>query len=233
MGHVKVIPATPDGLLKDVRVIAFHGHLHADATPARCGPILADADDCMLRIVEARPAADGFDVMVEVAHPPLAADGELPGHGTRVGPWQARLDHHIVVLGPSEIDRVDRLKRRSELAEPPTVERFVRWLMVGQGRSDDLPCERLKDAVAWYCSKQESFALFHRIHGVAEDEFFETARLFRSARPGATRRLEDASWWLSRAALGKEDIYRAAAGLRRAGSTSWRTMLREGLRLPT
>lgn len=232
MSEVKIIHADSEGVLEGVRVIALHGHLHPTETPARYSPVYVDDENCLLRIVDVHSAAHGFDVQVEIARPPLPQTGELPGHATRVGPWQARLHRHVVVVGPSEIERAERLKPRSALGEPPTVESFVRWLLTDRDPGGKLECQHLQGAAIWYCSKAESFALFERIHAVVQDEFWGAARLLLNKRPGARARLEEASWWLSRAAVSDQDIYRAAEGLRRAGSPDWRIMLREGLRLP-
>ena len=234
MSGVKIVRADREGALEGVRVIGLQGHLHPTETPARCAPVYVDAEGCLLRIVEPRAAAHGFDVLVETVGPPIPETGELPGHGTRVGPWPARLEHHVVVVGPSEIDRAERLKPRSVLGEPGSIERFVRWLLTGGDPSGKLACQRFEDAnaAAWYCSKAESFALFERIHGLVQDELFQAARLFKADRPGARARLDEASWWLSRAATSDDDIYRAAEGLRRSGSLDWKAMLEEGLRLP-
>jgi hypothetical protein len=231
MGNVKVIRANNEGLIEGVRVIALHGHLHPTETPARYSPVYVDDANYHLRIVDIRTAPHGFDVVVETARPPLPETGELPGHATRVGPWQARLHWHAVVVGPSEIERAERMKPRSALGEPPTVERFVHSLLTGRDLSGKLDIQRVQGAAIWYCSKAESFALWKRIHGVVQDEFFEAAQLFLDRRPGARTRLEEVSWWLSRAAIEDQDIYRAAAGLKRAGSSDWRIMLREGLRI--
>jgi hypothetical protein len=231
MGEVKVIHANNEGLVEGARIIAFHGHLHATETPARYAPVYVDSEHCLLRIVDVSTRADGFEVRVETAGPPLPETGSLPGHATRIGPWRARLDHHVVVVGPSEIDRAERLKPHSVLGEPASVESFVHWLLTGRDPTAKLECQRIQGAAVWYCSKVESLALFERIHGVVQDEFFEAAQLFHENRPGARARLEEVSFWLSRAAIGDQDIYRAAAGLRRAASPDWRIMLREGLRL--
>lgn len=230
MSEIRTIHANRDGSLPGVRVIGLHGHLHATETPSRAAPVLVDAHNCLLRVVEVRPVEERLTVRTETAGPPLPGSGDLPGHGTRVGPWPAVVGHHVVILGPSEIERSERLERRSALNEPRSVPRFVRWLLSG-AVPGDLTCQRIQSAVVWYCSKAESFALFERIHSVVQDELFEAIRRFKAGRPGASAELEDVAFWLSRAATGDQDIYRAAAALRRSGSQDFRVMLREGLRL--
>jgi hypothetical protein len=226
MSGVRTIQATADGALPGIQVIAFHGHLHADATPGRCGPVYADVERCLLRIVEARPSRAGFDVRVETARPPLPKQGPLPGYATPIGPWQARLDDHVVVVGPAEIAQVHRLRARSVREEPPGVERFVRWLRSGQERDVDLACERIEGAAAWYCTRAESFALFERIRRVVLDDFFH------AVRAGSAEAIEEHAWWLSRAAIADDDIWLAGAALRRVNSLDWEVVIREGLHPP-
>lgn len=236
MGKTHVIHAKVDGELSGVRVIGFHGEFDVGMTPARFAPVYVDADNCLLRIVEVHPAkatgagdGQGYDVRVEIAHPPLSDRGELPGYGTRVGPWLARLEDHVILLGPSEIRQARRLKPPAMSAEPPTVEKFIRWLPSNQAtRPDGITCQRLDlvKAVVWYCSKAESSALWERIQRMVEEE------LFKAVTSGNRDAIELVSWWLSRAAVTQQDIFLAAAGLRRVASPTWKVMIREGLRLP-
>lgn len=230
MSKRRRIRADRDGLLPGVRVIGLHGHLHPTETPARSAPVLVDEQDCLLRVLEVRPVEEGFDVEIETAGPPIPASGDLPGHGTRVGPWPAIVGHHVVVVGPGEIERAERLEPRSVLGEPSRVARFVRWLLTG-GDPGEISCQKVQNTAVWYCSKAESFALFERIHSVVQDELFDAMARLKAERPGARSHVEDVAFWLSRAATGDQDIYRAAAALRRCGSQDWRVMLREGLRL--
>lgn len=232
MSEIKILRADLEGKLGGVQVIAVHGYLHPTESPARCGPVYADHAHSLLRFVEKRPVQGGIDVVVEIAHPPLPETGDLPGHGTRIGPWPARLDNHVVMLGPAELKHVDELKPPARGKEPPTVERFVRWLRTDRTKNDELQCEEVQGAALWYCSALESAAVFDRIHAVVQDELFRAARAAKAGAPGSRVLLENASWWLSRASRTDADIYRAAAGLRRAASNHWRLMLREGLRKP-
>jgi hypothetical protein len=232
---VKTVRANHDGVLEGVRVVGLHGHIHPKATPARRAPVLVDDDSRLLRIVEVRRDADGADVLVETAETPIQEDGELPGEGTRVRPaWRARLDASIVVVGKEEIDRVDQLVPKQVLREPSTIERFIGWLRAKGEPPEGLACQRFEaaNAAVWYCSKPESFTLFERIERVAQDELFRAAQLLIEKHPDARTLLEERSWWLQRARTKDEDIYLAAAGLKRVGSPHWRAMLREGLRKP-
>lgn len=228
---MKTLRATREGTIDGVSVLGFHGRMHPKATPARRGPVFADGERHLLRIVEVRRDAEGANVVVETAGAPLPEAGELPGDGTRVSPpWSARLDHVVVVLGAAEIERADQLQPASALREPPAVQRFVEWLLRDGPPAGDLACQRLDGAAVWYCSKPEAHALFQRIHGLVVGELYRAAQLLVDKRQGARVKLEEASWWLSRAALDDGDIYLAAAGLERAGSPAWLPMLRKGLR---
>ncbi len=204
---MKTLRATREGMIDGVSVVGFHGRPHPKATPARRGPVLVDGERHLLRIVEVNQDAQGANVVVETAGPPLAEAGELPGDGTRVSPpWPARLDHAFVVLGPAEMGRADELRQASVLREPPAVQRFVDWLGGDGAPEGDLACQRVDGAAAWYCSKAEAHALFQRVHGLVVGEIDQAAQLLVDRQPRARVRLEEASWWLSRAALGDDDI---------------------------
>jgi hypothetical protein len=56
--------------------------------------------------------------------------------------------------------------------------------------------------------------------------------LFRAVAEERARDVLEASWWLSRAAFTDEDLYLAAAGLKRAGSPHAESMLRAMLQEP-
>jgi hypothetical protein len=226
MSRINHIQVPENAELPGVRVIGFQGELHADMTPARRGPIYVDAENRLLRIVSVQRTASGHDARVETTDPPLPHVGILPGYGTRLGPWSARLDDQLILLGPSELGIARRLKARAGREEPPNVEQFVRWLATSSSPPKELTCQRIGDGAAWYCSRAEGFALWERLHRVVQQEFF------KAVCAGKIDDLEDASWWLSRATLSPTDMYLAATGLRRAASADWRVLLREGLRLP-
>ena len=71
MSGARTIQATADGALPGIQVIAFHGHLHSDATPGdagSCTPTLRAASCGSSKPV---PPGAGYDVQVEAARPPL------------------------------------------------------------------------------------------------------------------------------------------------------------------
>jgi hypothetical protein len=225
MGHIHA-PST--GELPGVHVIGFHGRVASEMTPARRGPVYADDRSRLLRIVQIKPGIEGgYDVWTESVGSVSAETGTLPGVGTRVGPWPARLDDSIVILGPSEVRHAYRMTPRTLRREPPSVEKFVQWLRSPvQAPPEGLTCQRLEEMVAWYCSKAESFALWQRIHRIVEEEFF------KAVTAGDRDAIERTSFWLSRAMIAPQDIYLAGAGLRRVASPLWKVLVREGLRLP-
>jgi len=226
MSRIKLIHVPESGELPGVRVIGFQGELHADMTPARRGPIYVDADTRLLRIVSVQRTGSGYEAQVETTDPPLPEVGKLPGYGIRLGPWQARLDDQLILLGPREIGIARRLKARAGREEPPNIEKLVQWLAGSSAPPKELTCQRIETSAAWYCSRVEGFALWERLHRVVQQDFF------KAVRAGKTDDLEDTSWWLSRTTISPTDMYLAATGLRRAASPDWRVLLREGLRLP-
>ena len=70
------------------------------------GAVYVDENDRPLRIIEVKKPKvrrlrgdAGPDVAVEIVSDRIAPDAPLPGVGTRVGPWDARLDDYIVIVG--------------------------------------------------------------------------------------------------------------------------------------
>jgi hypothetical protein len=80
--------------------------------------------------------------------------------------------------------------------------------------------------VAWYCPEDEAHALWLAI--------LREARLatFHAFAGGQSQSLEEAAWWLSRAALLDDDLYLAAACLKHAGSPHAEAMLQAMLETP-
>jgi hypothetical protein len=187
--------------------------------------VYTDETDRLVHIIEATPDGAGFSVLIErgTAAP---KNEPLPGVGTRVGPWNARLGYRIVMVGPEECSRAQELKALLRSSAPPRVSRFLDWLSSLAQASDELECEVISDSNlrAWHCTPEEGLSLWQCIRRVAEKQVFRAAA---SSDPGA---LEDASWWLWRAAVVQEDIFLAAAGLERAGSPHAQMLLREGAR---
>ena len=67
----------------------------------------------------------------------------------------------------------------------------------------------------WYCSAEDNHSLLQTIA--------EEARAALLYEQDGT---EDNAWWLQRAAVSDEDIVMAVAGLRLAGSSVWREVLK-------
>jgi hypothetical protein len=223
MDRTSIVQVLPDRQLPGVQIVGFHGKVGAEQTPARRGPVLADAEGRLLRVLRDRVSASGRrELLIETEREPLPPD-ELPGDGTRLSPVPARLGDYVAIVGEREQSRCDRLTLRAGRDEPPRVARFVSWLRGDEACSVELTCERVGEVVAWCCAPEEAFALWRRIQAVAEEELFRALQDDKYA-------LIAASFWLSRAKVTDQDIYLAAAGLKRAGSPHWRSMLRAGAR---
>lgn len=222
-----------DGLLPGLCVIGHHGRLGQDQTPARRGAVLADAAGHIVDPRETRPARTRKGAPTgkrEVALERIGRvgpDGELPGIGTRIGPWPARLDHYVVLLGERELRCVDRIARaEAARSEPARVREVLRWLAGSEARSDQLTCERLGGLIAWYCSEDEAFALWTQIQPVAREDLF-------AVRRSGNQEIINAAYWLTRAAMSDADIYLAVAAMRGAGYSHWRTVLEGGVQRAT
>src|SRR5687768_16497877 len=107
---------SPRDEVPGVQVIGFHGEVDAAHTPARRAPILADGEGWLVRLVASRDesgegSSDARQVRVQFERGSLQveAKGPLPGVGTRVGPWPARLGYTVVLLGQTELRAAARL----------------------------------------------------------------------------------------------------------------------------
>ncbi|MFS8065575.1 MAG: hypothetical protein ACMG6S_04305 [Byssovorax sp.] len=223
-----LIDVQADGLVPGLTVVGFHGAMAADETPAKLGPVYANAAGRLTRIVEVGPtrATPIHRMRIESFEPPLADGGPLPGNGTRIGPWSARLGNVVMAIGPYEQRKVAELRRYASTHGTPPVERFIEWFANHELRSEDLQCERQNEIALWCCTAGDGFALLKCVHHVVKDAFFAAVRSQSSAD------MEETAWWLSRAAVDDHDIYLAGAALRRMDSPAWELLVREGLHLP-
>jgi hypothetical protein len=227
--------AKADGLIPDLRVVGYHGRLGADQTPAKRAPVYVDLENRLVDLgdpVEARPASakkgsKGRTVTVKVM--PRAIPEEVwTSTGTRIEPpWPARLGDVMVILGTRETQHAGALAATSVKDEPERVSAFLTWLVTGKPRSEQLRCERLGELVAWCCAPEEAAALWQRLATLARKEMLQRAGQFDDVE------LKKASFWLSRAATGDEDMYLAAAGLKRASYPHWKALLDAGVRSGT
>jgi hypothetical protein len=227
MTKTALLDVQADGLVPGLTVVGFHGAMAADETPAKLGPVYANAAGCLTRIVEVGPtrATPIHKVRVEAFEPPLA-DGELlPGNGTRIGPWNARLGNVVMAIGPEERRKVAELRRYASTHGTPSVQRFIEWFASHEPRSEELQCERQNGIALWYCTVEDGFSLLKCVHQVVKDAFFAAVRAPSSAD------VEEMAWWLSRAAIDDHDIYLAGVALRRIDSPAWEMLVREGLHL--
>lgn len=224
-----LLDARPDGAVNGLHVAGFHGDVAADETPAKLGPVHVDAAWCHARIVEVGPTrhTPAGQVRIETFPPPLSKDAQepLPGRGTRIGPWPARLGNTIMAVGPEERRLLRKLREAAGRRGVGRVASFLDWFATSATRSDDLCCERQDGIAIWYCDANEGFALLEAVHGAVRDELFD------AIRDGDADAMEEAAWWLSRAAIADEDIWLAGAALRRVASLDWEALIRQGLQL--
>jgi hypothetical protein len=230
----KLHPVTlsPGDEIPGVRVIGFHGEVDAADTPARRAAILVDEEGWLVRLLP--PSSDAsrggpvaerpVQVQVERGTLHINAEGPLPGVGTRLGPWPARLGYTVVLLGQTELRAAARLAAHAPADESgPT--RLIHWL--AQDRPSPAPemTAHLEGLVAWYCPEREAHSLWLSI--------LREARLAAlQSFGGSPQLLEEAAWWLSRAALSDDDLYLAAACLKHAGSPHASAMLQAMLEAP-
>jgi hypothetical protein len=230
MVRSKPLHATPDGQISGLQVIAYHGQVEPDQTPARRGPVHVDRQQRIVEIAEVRRVQakagsqrSGFAVSVEVASSSLV-DGALPGIGTPIGPWPAKLEHYVVLLGPEERRCLASPGKVPGTGGPERLRSFLQWIQGEAAPPGDLTCERRGDLVAWYCSPEEAFALWKCIQPAAREA------LVAAVRGRNAEEIRRISFWLSRAAVTDADIYLAVAGLQRVSYPHWKVVLDAGVR---
>jgi hypothetical protein len=192
--------------------------------------VLADEQGALVRLVpeeRTRHAErDGaFALRVETGGQ-VGAKEALPGHGTRLEPWPARFGYTVVFVGDAERKAAASMRDHLPGSAPERVVELISWL------ERDCPSPvpegtwHLGRLVAWYCPEVEAHALWMSILEEAK------RALFRAVAEERSSAVLEASWWLSRAAFTEEDLYLAAAGLKRAGSSHAEAMLRAMLQEP-
>ena len=232
MLRTRELQARADGQIPELRVVGYHGRLGADQTPAKRAPVYADATNRLVDVDE-RPASakkgskGERTVIVKIMPRPIPEEVWM-STGTRIDPpWPARLGDVVVILGDRETRHARALAETSVKDEPEHVSAFLTWLATGKSRSEGLRCERIDDLVAWCCAPDEASALWQRLATLAR------AEVIRCARQADEAALKKASFWLSRAAAEDEDMYLAAAGLKRASYRHWKALLDAGVRSGT
>lgn len=222
-----MISAKPGDTLTGVWVIGFNGEVEPQDTPARRAPVLADAQGALVLLVpEASTERDGaYRLRVETGTR-VGEEEALPGHGTRLERGPARLGHTLVLVGDAERRAASRMRDLLPETAPASVAEFIDWLKRGCPSPAPEGARDLGRLLAWYCSEVEAHALWLCIHEEAKRE------LFHAVAEEHTQELVTASWWLSRVAFTDEDLYLAAAGLKRAGSPHAENMLRAMLEEP-
>lgn len=230
--RIYTVAASPQGELPGIRVIGFHGEVDAAHTPARRAPILVDEENWLVQL----SAAHTSETHADKQEPPVRLQlergtlrvpdtGALPGVGTRLGPWPARLGYTVVLVGLAEQRVAARLASHT-LTNEPAVTAFIDWLASACPSPAPERVARLDGWVAWYCSETEAHTLWLAILREAR------LTLLQSFGHQPASRLEEPAWWLSRAALSDDDLYLAAACLKHAGSPHAESMLQAMLSEP-
>jgi hypothetical protein len=222
-----MISAKPGDKLAGLWVIGFNGEVEPQDTPARRAPVLANDQGVLVRLVpETSAERDGaYQLRVETGTR-VGAEEALPGHGTRLERGPARLGHTLVLVGDAERSAAPRMRDLLSATAPASVTDFIDWLARGCPAPAPKGARHMGRLVAWYCSEVEAHALWTCIHEEAKRE------LFHAVAENHIQEMIAGSWWLSRAAFTDEDLYLAAAGLKRAGSPYAENMLRAMLEEP-
>lgn len=229
----RAVEVSLEGEVPGIHVIGFHGEVDAAHTPARRAPLLADEDGWLVRLSlemgspgeEASAGAGVRRVQIERGSLQVSAQTEpLPGVGTRLGPWPARVGDTVVLLGKAERRAAAHLASLVT-ASGPAVSQFVLWLAQGCLPPAPPRAVQVDELVAWCCSMEEAHSLWRH---VLQEARLAVMSAFAQGQP--PHALEEAAWWLSRAALTDEDLYLSAAALKHAGSPDAEAMLRAMLR---
>jgi hypothetical protein len=225
------VTVSPQSELMGLRVLGFHGQVDAAHTPARRAPILADEEGWLVRLLVPETLGDTADsdgprhIQVERGSLQVQEGQPLPGVGTRLGPWLARLGYTVVLLGESEQRHATRLSLHVPRAKVG-VTALIDWLALGRPQPAPERVASIGALVAWYCSEAEAYSLWSAILREAR---LALLHAFGHQPPAS---LEEPAWWLSRAALSDDDLYLAAACLKHAGSPHAEAMLRTMLSKP-
>lgn len=222
-GSIRRLSVNADGVVSGLNVIGIHGFISDDNTPAVREPVYQTVDGRLARIVQVDKEANRW-VEVEVAAT-ILGDAKLPGDGTRVGSWRARLGYDVVAVVSGD----ERLNG-GKIADKATrleVAQLFQW--IGGG---GFTCPALVSLVncrdyIWYASADDVADLFHAIRKVAAmgmiDQVLRPTRTMKES-------LERSSWWLSRAAIYDNDsMCLAVAGLKLTGVDCWSEVLKCGL----
>jgi hypothetical protein len=196
-----------DSQLHGIQIIACHGEAVPDETPAIHAPVFVDGERRLVRFDPVTSEEPPRRLRVERSTKRIAAGG-LPGDGTRVGPWPAFFCDVVVALGSKEIHLAPSLLEDPGTEHPRRLA-FLRWLATPGDRDASLRSERRGDLVLWACSREDASWLWALLGRQAE------AELLDAAASRTNQRLVDGAWYLARAARHEEDLFLAAAALKR------------------
>jgi hypothetical protein len=231
--RTRTVEVSLEGEVPGIRVIGFHGEVDAAHTPARRAPLLVDEEGWLVRLSpeelstgeEASTGPAFHRVRIERGLLQVNTEtGPLPGVGTKLGPWPARVGDTVVLLGEAERRAAAHLASLVTAGEPE-VREFVFWVARGCPPAAPARAVQLDTLVAWCCSMEEAHSLWRH---VLQEARLAVMSAFAQGQP--PHALEEAAWWLSRAALTDEDLYLSAAALKHAGTPDAEAMLRAMLR---
>ena len=228
METIRRLNVDADGTVSDLNVIGIHGFLDDRLTPTRREPVYQTVDGHFARII--RRTDDG-KVEVSVSAK-VFEGGELPGDGTRVGPWPARLGYEVVAIGTYErlcAEELDRLAGRTAVIQ------IFEWLL--NFENNNPPFGQLitatPDGIVWYALAADADDMFRAICK------FGALVVIDAVLEKQEDILKNMSWWLSRASVSngpmyldksvEKFVYLAVAGLKRAGVGCWKQVLEFGI----
>lgn len=245
---LRILGVNADGEVPGLKVVGIHGFLSDRRTPAIREPVYQTDDGRLARIegwgsVFKDSKTPRYEVSVKVADTILGDDEELPGNGTRVGPWRVRCapfkgNGIWVVFAPYKLVAVGSYERVCAVelacrASRPKVQNFFQQLVPGFGRvlkQESLLVTTRRSGTVWYTSWEDVEDLFCVIRDYALNKVTSTVKpMLDQDKEKARERLEKMSWWLSRASFDNDHQYFAVAGLKRAGVDGWSQVLKDGL----
>lgn len=243
-GDIRRFSVDANGIVSGLNVIGIHGFLSDRRTPAVRKPVYQTNDGRLAQIqafsfnTTAKVKAGKrhrIEVGVKVADTILGDDEELPGNGTRVGPWRARCmpsEGSLVVVGSYERACAAELACK---ASRPKVKIFFQQLVSGYIplpglEQNPLLVAEKQGGTVWYTSWEDKEDLFRVIRDYALGEVINAVKLeLDQDKQKAMERLAEKSWWLLRASFDNDHQYFAVAGLRRTGVDLWSQVLKAGL----
>lgn len=214
-----------NGSLPGLSVIGYRREINPAATPATREGVYVNEERRIVKLVDPRfHESRSSPVIGEIIGPPLFGQ-TLPKDVTGLGPWKARFDHQLLVIGSPEIFHAHELLKQLKREHLKSIKLLLASLIDPEIPVPDLTLKRQDALIVIYADRYFADLLLHLIRNAAESV------MFQAHQKGDKVLLIKASWWLSRTATVREndqDIYLAAAGLRAAGSPDWEILMEHG-----